>query len=127
MSSSQIRLMDEYRVDDRIRETFVVNSSAVCVASLYDNYLRAFRWAMDNVRRGIICFVVNNSFLDSSAADGFRKELESYADKIYIYNLRGNARTSGEHRRKEGGKIFGQGSRCGICVIVIIKKMEVTP
>ncbi len=44
-----------------------------------------------------------------------RKCMEEEFDKIYVYNLRGNQRTSGELSRKEGGKIFGSGSGTPHC------------
>jgi predicted helicase len=31
-----------------------------------------------------------------------------------VLNLRGNQRTGGEHSRKEGGKVFGGGSRATV-------------
>ena len=39
-------------------------------------------------------------------------------------NLRGNQRTSGELSRKEGGKIFGSGSRTPISITFLIKNPE---
>ena len=41
--------------------------------------------------------------------------------KIYVLNLRGNARLSGEAWRKEGGKIFGQGECAGVALLILIK------
>lgn len=43
---------------------------------------------------------------------------------IYVFNLRGNQRTSGELSRKEGGKIFGSGSRTPIAITILVKKGE---
>lgn len=39
-----------------------------------------------------------------------------------MFNLRGNQRTSGELSRKEGGKIFGSGSRTPIAITLLVKK-----
>jgi predicted helicase len=39
-----------------------------------------------------------------------------------VFNLRGNQRTSGELSRKEGGKIFGSGSRTPIAITLLVKK-----
>ena len=47
--------------------------------------------------------------------------LENEFDLIYVFNLRGNQRTSGELSRKEGGKIFGSGSRTPISITLLIK------
>ena len=67
----------------------------------------------------------NGSDLDGNAPDGFRKTLEKEFDKIYVFNLRGNQRTSGELSRREGGKIFGSGSRTPIAITVLVKKETV--
>ena len=40
---------------------------------------------------------------------------------IYCYNLRGNQRTAGEQSRKEGGKIFGSGSRNTVAILLLVK------
>ena len=54
--------------------------------------------------------------------DGFRKCLEDEFSAVYVFNLRGNQRTSGETSRREGGKIFGSGSRTPIAITVLVKK-----
>lgn len=41
-----------------------------------------------------------------------------------MLNLRGNQRTSGELSRKEGGKIFGSGSRTPITITILVKKSD---
>ena len=71
---------------------------------------------------GIIAFVSNGSWLDGNAQDGFRKTLEKEFSKIYVFNLRGNCRTSGELRKKEAGNVFGLGNRTPIAVTVLVKK-----
>lgn len=40
---------------------------------------------------------------------------------MYVYNLRGNQRTAGELSRKEGGKVFGSGSRNTVAILVGVK------
>ena len=46
---------------------------------------------------------------------------------IYCYNLRGNQRTAGELSRKEGGKIFGSGSRNTVAILILVKGSEESP
>ncbi|GAA8524816.1 hypothetical protein HpBT268_13430 [Helicobacter pylori] len=75
--------------------------------------------------RGVIGFVVNGSFIDSKSADGFRKSVAQDFAHLYVLNLRGNARTSGETFRKEGGKIFDSGSRATIAIIFFVKDASV--
>ncbi|GAA8121464.1 hypothetical protein HpKG101_10430 [Helicobacter pylori] len=75
--------------------------------------------------RGVLGFVVNGGFIDSKSADGFRKCVAKDFAHLYVLNLRGNARTSGETFRKEGGKIFDSGSRATIAVIFFVKDNSV--
>jgi predicted helicase len=110
------------RIDNRIKETYAKYTTAINKNSLYDGYIRAFRLFSDYLTNGIICMVVNNGFLDNKTAIGLRQELSETFDKIYVFDLKGNARTSGEVRRKQGGKVFGIGSRCGVCIIMLVRK-----
>ncbi|WP_237393636.1 type ISP restriction/modification enzyme [Helicobacter pylori] len=75
--------------------------------------------------RGVLGFVVNGSFIDSKSADGFRKCVAKEFAHLYVLNLRGNARTSGETFKKEGGKIFDSGSRATIAIIFFVKDTSV--
>lgn len=110
------------KLDEQIRNSYAKYSSATLKNSLYDSYIRGFRWASDRIKdKGIVCFVSNGSFIDNNAMDGFRKCLVDEFTSIYCFNLRGNQRTSGEQSRKEGGKVFGSGSRATIAIIILIK------
>jgi predicted helicase len=111
------------KLDKRISNTYVAETEASNSNSLYDSYIRAFRWSSDRLDKngGIICFVSNGVWLDGNAASGFRKCLEKEFSSIYVFNLRGNQRTSGELSRQEGGKIFGSGSRTPICITLLVK------
>lgn len=112
------------KLEKRIADTYVKESTATNKNSLYDAYIKAFRWSSDRLDKqcgGIICFVSNGSWLDSNAHDGFRKHLEREFDCIYVFDLRGNQRTSGELSKKEGGKIFGSGSRAPIAITLLVK------
>ena len=109
-------------LDEKIEKTYVVHSTANYLKNLYDSYIRAFRWASDRIgEKGIVCYVTNGSFIDGNAMDGFRKCLSDEFTSIYCFNLRGNQRTQGEVSRKEGGKIFGSGSRAGIAITLLVK------
>lgn len=112
------------RLDARISNTYAAATSATNKNSLYDSYIKAFRWSsdrLDPVHGGVICFVSNGAWIDGNSQDGFRKHLEQEFSSIYVFNLRGNQRTSGELSRKEGGKIFGSGSRTPIAITLLIK------
>ena len=109
-------------LDEKITNTYAARSSATNKNSLYDSYIRAIRWASDRIEDdGIICYVTNGNFLDSNNADGLRKCLYDEFQSIYIFNLRGNQYTEGELSRKEGGKIFGSGSRLPVAITLLIK------
>ena len=109
-------------LDARIESTYATRSTATNKNSLYDSYVRALRWASDRIEgKGIVGFVTNNSFIDGNAMDGLRACLKEEFSTIYVFNLRGNQRTSGETSRMEGGKIFGSGSRAGIAISLFIK------
>lgn len=112
------RIINTYRAESEIK-------SATSVKALRDSYIKAFRWASDRLDKkegGIIGFVTNGAYLDGISQDGMRKCLQREFSSIYIFNLRGNQRTSGELSRKEGGKIFGSGSRTPIAITILVKK-----
>ena len=112
-------------LDRRIEETYVARSEMTSVKSLYDSYIRALRWASDRVGdAGIIGFVTNGGFLEAGSADGMRKCLADEFSCLYVFHLRGNQRTSGETSRKEGGKIFGSGSRAPIAISLLVKNPD---
>ncbi|WP_430427412.1 DEAD/DEAH box helicase [Maribacter litoralis] len=112
------------KLDKRVANTYVLNSNTSMNKALYDAYIKAFRWStdrLDPVEGGIIAYVSNGSWLDGAATSGFRKTIEKEFSAIYVFNLRGNQRTSGELSRKEGGKIFGSGSRTPITITLLVK------
>ncbi len=116
------------KLENRISDTYSKYSSAKMQKGLYDSYVKAFRWAtdrLDNKTGGIIGFVTNAGWLDTTAMDGMRKCFEDEFSSIYVFNLRGNARTSGELRRKEKDNVFGQGSRAPIAITILVKNPKV--
>ena len=111
-------------LDNRVSETYAAKSSANLTKSLYDTYIKAFRWASDRIPKdagGVVAFISNGAWLDGTGQDGMRRCLEEEFTSIYVLNLRGNQRTSGELSRKEGGKIFGSGSRTPIAITFLVK------
>ena len=109
-------------IDRRIKETYIKHSTAQ-KTKLYDMYARFLRWASDRLDRdGVIAFVSNNSFLDARTYDGFRKVVAEEFNHIYVVDLKGNARTSGERRRREGGNVFSDQIRVGVAVNFLVRK-----
>ena len=117
-------------LDKRIEETYIKNSNAGLGKSLYDTYIKAFRWASDRLSKnkngGIIAFMTPNTWVDGNSQSGLRVMLEKEFSSVYILDLRGNGRTSGELCKKEGEPLFaahgGQGgSLLGACVTILVQ------
>lgn len=113
-------------LEKRIADTYAeaTTDKGRTIRALYDSYFKAFRWASDRIPQdegGVVAFISNGAWLDSNSGEGFRRCLEKEFTSIYVLNLRGNQRTSGELSRKEGGKIFGSGSRTPIAITFLVK------
>ena len=115
------------KLDGRITATYAMRSRAGLKTALYDSYIRAIRWASDRIGdRGVIGFVTNGGWVEANTADGLRRCLADEFSSLYVFHLRGNQRTSGERSRREGGKIFGQGSRAPVAIAVLVKNPSST-
>src|SRR5258708_30220276 len=110
-------------IDGRIRETYANNSQTSNKNALSDAYVKFFRWATDRLqgRDGIVCFVSNNGFFNGIASDGFRKHLLQDFNLVYHFDFKGDARTSGERRRAEGGNIFDDKIREGVGITLLVR------
>ncbi len=109
-----------------VYEKYGKNSTAKVGATTRDTLIQSIRMASDVVKdKGVVGFVVNGSFIDSKSADGFRKCVAQEFSHLYVLNLRGNQRTSGEVSKKEGGKIFDSGSRATIAIIFFVKDARI--
>lgn len=112
------------KLDGRIAATYAAATDATNKNSLYDSYIKAFRWSTDRLdpeNGGIIAFVSNGAWLDGNSTDGLRQCLQKEFSSIWVFNLKGNARTQGELRRKEAGNVFGGGSRTPIAITLLVK------
>ena len=110
----------------RIAETYGANADNVTNKnSVHNSFVKAFRWASDRLgEQGIIAFVSNAGWIDSTAACGMRRCLQQEFSSVYVYHLKGNARTSGEQRQKEGGNVFDVGSRDPIAITILVKNHQ---
>ncbi|MBW5409318.1 restriction endonuclease, partial [Brachyspira hampsonii] len=109
-------------LEEEIKNNYGKYSNAKLAKNTRDTLVQSIYIASKRLEdKGIIGFITNGSFIDSVSADGIRKSLYEEFSNIYIINLRGNQRTSGELSRKEGGKIFDAGSRASIAIIFLIK------
>ena len=114
-------------LEERVGETYFVYTTTTNKRSLYDTYKMAIRWASDRVQeQGVVAFVTNGSWIDGNADSGVRACLAEEFSSVYVLHLRGNARTSGERRRSEGGNVFGGGSRAPVAITLLVKNPKAT-
>ena len=112
---------------ERIRETYTSYSTVTNKNRLYDTYKMAIRWASDRInKQGVIAFVTNGSWIDGNVDSGIRACLAEEFNSIHVLHLRGNQRTQGEVSRREGGKVFGSGSRAPVAITILIKNPKTT-
>jgi predicted helicase len=103
------------RVDARIRQTYAAQRSSH-KTKIYDPYVRFIRWASDRLGdEGILAFVVNRSFVDKRAFDGFRRSTASEFSVIYVVDLFGDVRDS----ERRGGNVFP--NTIGTAIIFLVK------
>lgn len=123
----------KYRfLEKRLAETYIANTTNN-PRSLYDTYIKAIRWATDRISNnkngGIVAYMIPNSWIDGIAHDGMRIMLEKEFSSIYIVDLKGNGRTSGERCRQEGEPLFaahgGQGgSLLGASITIFVNNPQ---
>ncbi|GAA7046131.1 hypothetical protein HpCHC98_12300 [Helicobacter pylori] len=114
------------KLEKWVYETYGKNSTAKVGKATRDTLIQSIRMASDLLKdKGVLGFVVNGSFIDSKSGDGFRKCVAKDFAHLYVLNLRGNARTSGEQRKKEGDGIFDSGSRATVAIIFFVKDASV--
>lgn len=110
------------KLEKWVYEKYGKNSTAKTGKATRDTLIQSMCMASDVVKdKGVVGFVVNGSFIDSKSAEGFRKCVAKEFSHLYALNLRGNARTSGEERKKQGDGIFDSGSRATIAIIFFVK------
>lgn len=114
------------KLEERVYEKYGKNSTAKVGATTRDTLIQSIYMASELLKdKGVLGFVVNGGFINSKSGDGFRKCVAKEFAHLYVLNLRGNARTSGETCQKEGGKIFDSGSRATIAIIFFVKDASV--
>ncbi|GAA8742020.1 DEAD/DEAH box helicase family protein [Helicobacter pylori] len=114
------------KLEKRVCDKYGKNSTAKVGATTRDTLIQSIYMASELLKdKGVLGFVVNGGFIDSKSGDGFRKCVAQEFAHLYVLNLRGNARTSGEERKKEGDGIFDSGSRATIAIIFFVKDTSV--
>ena len=119
--------VDYPELEGRVGDTYAEYYEGANIRQLYDTYKMAIRWASDRIdKQGVIAFVTNGSWIDGNADSGIRACLAEEFSSIHVLHLRGNARTSGERRRSEGGNVFGGGSRAPVAIMILVKNPNAT-
>lgn len=111
-------------LEKRISDSYAGKTSVTNKNSLYDSYVKAFRWASDRISDnpdgGIVGFITNSGWIDKLAFEGFRDCLETEFSDVYVLDLKGAIRgKSGEAARKEGKNIFD--ILTGVAVTFLVK------
>ncbi len=118
--------LSHHKLEKWVHETYGKNSTAKVGKTTRDTLIQSIRMASDLLKdKGVLGFVVNGSFIDNKSSDGFRKCVAKEFSRLYVLNLRGNARTSGEKRKEEGDGIFDSGSRATVAIIFFVKDKSV--
>lgn len=117
-------------LDNDIKNTYVKvarEQGVTQVRSLYDLYIKAIRWASNRLgNEGVIAFVTNAGFLRSGSGAGVRACLAREFNEIWCFDLRGHALTKGEQRKREGGNVFGEGSKAAVVINILVKNPKKT-
>ena len=114
-------------LEERISETYAEYYEGANIRQLYDTYKMAIRWASDRIQeQGVVAFVTSGSWIDGNSEVGIRACLAEEFSSIHVLHLRGDAYTSGERRRAEGGNVFGSSSRTPVAISILVKNPNAT-
>ena len=112
-------------IDQRIRETYVKEGKAQNRSTLFDPFVRFIRWASDRIdQNGIVAFITNRSYVDSTAFDGFRKCVEEEFSTIYIIDTRSDVR---DNPKISGTKYNVFGIQTGVAIVFMLKQSGQKP
>ena len=123
-------------IEQRVRDTYGKRHKDItgrgAGPSSGNLYVEAFRWACDRLdtpdgdrtRPGIVAFVHPNSLSNAPSLIGMRAALRDEFSDIYVVNLLGDAMKSGDEYRREGDKTFGQGSRNGVQITILVRNPD---
>lgn len=113
-------------LEARIGETYVAQSRKGGLnKALYDTYVKSLRWASDHIgEQGVIAFISNGAWLESQACVGIRRSLVQEFSAIYVLDLKGKRRCSGEFGQQQGANIFGDGCRTRIAITILVKNPQ---
>lgn len=110
------------KLEERISATYATKTNATSKKSLYDSYIKAFRWASDRIgSEGVIAFITNANWIDKDANSGMRDCFEKEFAEIYVFNLRGDIRAKEKSdSKREGENIFN--IMTGVAITILVKR-----
>ena len=82
--------------------------------------------ASRHARESFAWFQITDS-CDGIAFDGFRKQPVNDFTSVFHFDFKGNARTTAERRRQEGGNIFHDQIRCGVGITILVRRHGGSP
>ena len=88
------------------------------------------RWQSDGhpiefKKHGVVAFVTNGSWIDGNVDSGVRACLTEEFSSVYVLNLRGNARTSGERQAfRRGKRVWWWFKRAPVAITLLVKNSE---
>ena len=115
-----------HMVEQRIKDTYTSKARVVgytgAILNPNNSYMKALRWASDRIgESGVIGFITPSAWIIGSAEVGIRACLQKEFTDVYCFDLRGNAKLRGDAWRREGDKIFGEGSREATTIVILVK------
>ncbi|MBD7937027.1 DEAD/DEAH box helicase [Cytobacillus sp. Sa5YUA1] len=113
--------IDYPRLTQKIDQTYARYTSGLNKKSLFDTYIKAFRWSTDRIGdTGVIAFITPNSIIDKPSHEGFRKVIHDEFNYIYSINLKGAVRGKiGEEAKLEGQSVFN--ILTGVAITLLVK------
>lgn len=112
-------------IEERVKNTYGSAAPTANLRGLYNSYIKALRWSTDRIgESGIVGLIIPKSFIVGNIMAGVRKCLYEDFTDIYILDLLGDAKLLGDARQRQGGNIFGSGSREPICIVIFIKNVD---
>ena len=109
-------------LERKVADTYVKRAPKGNKVSLYNSYIKAIRWASDRIgESGVLGFITPSAWITGNAEAGVRVCLQEEFAEVYCFDLRGNAKTSGEQRKREAGNVFGVGSREATAITILVK------
>ena len=112
-------------IEERIKNSYVKYIPNQSAKGMYNSYIKALRWSTDRIgKSGIVGFIIPSGFITVNTMAGMRKCLFDDFTDIYILDLLGDAKLLGDARQRQGGNIFGSGSREPICILIFVKNPD---